>query len=204
MVQSKGDGEQSMSQSTGFEGCTYPGFLKRCVSKLRSEKIIQCSPRGKRMEMLCTMENMESSEHLTNFSVYLIQRVYSCITSANRQKLPTAAQGTLWASFHQMRCGKEIWSVWSTFVMQFPDQTQCQGFHFVLQLLIDRTMKMLLENTAKSGETAMRNVRPLTSLERNAVRYMAGYVAIKLLKKYQKKTTHPELKKSISFLWTFW
>ena len=184
-------------------GCTYPSFLKKCVSQLRSEKIIQCSPRGKRLEkMLYTMENMGSNEQFTSFSVHLVQAAYSCISSASQQKLPTAAQGTLWTSFHHVRCSEELQRVWDVFVTQFPDQTQCQESDFVLQLLIDRTMKMLLLNkakTEKSSETATRNVRPLTCLEQNAVRYMAGYVALKLLKKYRKETTHPELKKKYGF-----
>jgi hypothetical protein len=60
---------------------------------------------------------------------------------------------------------------------------------------MDRLLKKLLENQAKAAKKyeISESVRPLTSLESNAVRYMAGYVAIKLLKKYQKPTKHPDL-----------
>ena len=38
---------------------------------------------------------------------------------------------------------------------------------------------------------------PLTMRERNAIRYMAEYVAVKLLKRYKKPSTHPQ----VDFKW---
>ena len=38
-------------------------------------------------------------------------------------------------------------------------------------------------------------ITPLTMLERSAIRYMAGYVAIKLLKRYGKPSTHPKVQR---------
>lgn len=37
-------------------------------------------------------------------------------------------------------------------------------------------------------------MKPLTAMECNAVRYMAGYVAVSLLKKIKKPSKHPQLK----------
>ena len=37
------------------------------------------------------------------------------------------------------------------------------------------------------------SVRPLTEMESNAIRYMAGYVAVSLLKKYRKPSKNPRL-----------
>ena len=46
-------------------------------------------------------------------------------------------------------------------------------------------------------------VKPLTAMERNAVRFMAGFVAVSLLKRYKNPTKHPKLKsKRELFVWT--
>ena len=42
-------------------------------------------------------------------------------------------------------------------------------------------------------------VKPLTAMERNAVRYMTGYVVVSLLKRYKKPTKHPKLKSKREF-----
>ena len=49
-------------------------------------------------------------------------------------------------------------------------------------------------NAMQHLETAAMST-PLTIQERSAIRYMAGYVAIKLLKRYRKPSTHPELQR---------
>ena len=63
-----------------------------------------------------------------------------------------------------------------------------------LQLLMDRVLKKMLENkvnvvTVNDGGA----VAPLTVREQSAIHYMAGYVAFKLLKRYGKPSTHPQV-----------
>ena len=41
-------------------------------------------------------------------------------------------------------------------------------------------------------------IKPLTAMEGNAVRYMAGFVAVHLLRKYKKPTKNAQLKKKRS------
>lgn len=71
----------------------------------------------------------------------------------------------------------------------------------VLQLLLDRLFKRLISiEAAENTFTMPRNSEvALTLREQNAVRYMAGYVAIKLNKKFQKKAKHPELRRKWEF-----
>jgi hypothetical protein len=62
-------------------------------------------------------------------------------------------------------------------------------------------LKMFFQNiaqghrhTSTSKSSASGSGRPLTAIETNAVRYMAGYVAVNLLKRYNKPTKHAQLK----------
>ena len=70
--------------------------------------------------------------------------------------------------------------------MQVPEACQLES-QLTLQLLMDRTLKNKLENKAKAHEHPIGSGagEPLTMRERNAIRYMAGYVAVKLLKRYK-------------------
>ena len=64
-----------------------------------------------------------------------------------------------------------------------------------LQLILDRLLRNTIQNqAAQPGNVSTAAVaRPLDKLEINAIRYMAGYIAVKLLKKYRKKAKHPRL-----------
>ena len=58
---------------------------------------------------------------------------------------------------------------------------------FTLQVLLDRGLKMFIKRTSDSlKQRAECKVRPLTLIESNSIRYMAGYIAVKLLKKYRR------------------
>ena len=61
---------------------------------------------------------------------------------------------------------------------------------------MDRLLRKLLEvqSKMKTRSEITEDVRPLTSQKSNAIRYMAGYVAITLMKRYKKSTKHAELK----------
>ena len=133
---------------TYLGGLGYSGFFQACVSHLKTVKII-CSPREKKaLELLLFLEHAEH-ELLADISIHLIQKISSCISGA-QQKLPSSAQGRIWSAFHQLRCNSEVHMVWSTFISRsIPAHVHCQESLLVLQLLMDRIMKELLENQAK-------------------------------------------------------
>ena len=66
------------------------------------------------------------------------------------------------------------------------DPEPCQvGSQLALQLLMDRVLKKMLKNKADAIEQpSSSEVVPLTIREKSAICYMAGYVAVKLLKRY--------------------
>ena len=64
-------------------------------------------------------------------------------------------------------------------------------YELSLQLLLDRGMKKLINNSAellKHHQGPERNMSLTIIYESNAVRYISGYVAVKLLLKYRRSS----------------
>ena len=86
--------------------------------------------------------------------------------------------------------------LWDMFMKKYL-RDKCQDSRLILQLLLERVLKNLLHNKAKSKETQVEPpVRPLTSIESNAIRYMAGYV---ILTQNKKPTRNPALESKQRF-----
>ena len=138
-------------------------------------------------------------EHTTTVAVKLLTEVYSCITAAKRHKLPSAVQASIWSAFHLVRCSKPVTQAWSNFTHHFPPQYLGEK-NLALQVMLDRILKKIIRNEAEArhhmhARTRSEFLKPLTATESNAIRYMAGYVAVKLLKKAKKNTKNPDSRK---------
>ena len=91
-------------------------------------------------------------------------------------------QGCVWSSFHKLRNSDGINQCWTVTVLKAPEPCQLES-QLALQLLIDRVLKKMLKNKADAIEQPSKSkVVPLTIREKSAICYMAGYVAVKLLK----------------------
>lgn len=86
---------------------------------------------------------------------------------------------------------------WNAFIARKVPQSHQQEPRLALQLLLDRMLKRCIQNVAQGQHhtlSASSSSKPLTAIETNAVRYMAGYVAVSLLKRYSKPTKQAQLK----------
>ncbi len=155
-----------------------------CVQTLKQEELIKRSPKGKRITVILdAMEQFVVQESVAE----LVRRVDMCLTTASQSHyLPAAIQSTIWSEFHRTRCSLETKRIWETLICEIPE-AQSQEHHLIMQLLLDRILKRIIKSTSDAklygGSSALANVQtqPLTTLESNAVRYMAGYVAVSLL-----------------------
>lgn len=180
-------------------GMGYTDCFLSCVTSLKTEELIRRSPRGKRVGLLLDELGKIELEKVTEVAVLLISRASSCITSGSKHRLPSAAQASVWTTFHQRRGSPEMKRVWKAFVSSHVAESSRQESDLALQLIFDRLLKRLLHNkavakTQSTAHTQADSVRPLTMIESNAVRYMSGFVAVSLLKKYRKPTKHTQLK----------
>ena len=181
-------------------GLGYSEFFLACVSSLKQEELIVRSPKGRRVRVM--LEAIEKIEHekIVDIATSLTTSVHSCLTTGCGRKLPSAAQASIWSAFHKLRCDHQVKKTWSTFVSKHIATAHQKESQVTLQLLLDRVLKQLLKNKAspRKRSTKMAEssaIKPLTAMEGNAVRYMAGFVAVRLLRKYRKPTKNAQLKK---------
>ena len=171
------------------------GFFLKCVSATINEEIIKRSPRGKAARaLLLELQKLEPSQ-ISDIAVALVSKTYACIAVGLNHKLPSVAQCAMWKAFHKMRNAEEVKTTWSNFVLT--RNCTSSETYLTLQLLLDRLLKTMLKNEASANSeslTAPNQLQPLTARERNAIRYMAGYVAVSLLKKYRKPVKKSVLK----------
>ena len=168
---------------------------------MKKEKVIQRSPKGQRVRGL--LEYLESGMHIPEENVaeaatMLLPKINMCIMLGGRYRLPSSAQAAIWKAFHQLRQDKQVLESWNKFITNKVPQPYQQEPLLAFQLLLDRMLKMFIQNKAKgqhlSTSASQGCGRPLTAIESNAIRYMAGYVAVHLLKKYNKMTKNAQLK----------
>lgn len=141
-------------------------------------------------KLLVVIEHLDPS-CVASIAIILTSAVCQCLSCAKRHKLPSLAQGAVWSAFHNLRGKPEIIEAWQTFILSSIPVDHRQEHQLALQVIMDRILKQILKNRAEAARPKQSTLdlsRPLTLCESNAIRYMAGYVAVKLLKKYQRKS----------------
>ncbi len=177
-----------------------------CIQTLKQEQLIKRSPKGKRiMVILDAMERLVVEKKFEICVAELVQTMDRCLIRASQiHHLPAAVQCTIWSEFHSTRCSLETKRIWETLICKIPE-AQSQEHQFTMQILLDRILKRLIKSKAQKKldglSSALANVQtqPLTMLESNAIRYMAGYVAVSLLRRYRKPSKNIKLQEKRSF-----
>ena len=181
-------------------GQGYSEFLLSCIKMLAEEELIKRSPRGKRVGVLLNFLASMDHKIVADISITLITMLNNCLEVGSRHVLPSVARAAVWSDFHQLRSCDALKQPWNMFITsQVPEAYQAEH-PLALQLIVDRLLKQLLTNKAKAlNQTCEAGLpRPFTTLECNAIRYMAGYVGISLLKKFKKSSKNPDLQQKRS------
>ena len=55
-------------------------------------------------------------ERITEMAIVLVSQANGCISSGNKHKLPSAAQASVWSTFHQRHGSLEMKQAWGVFV----------------------------------------------------------------------------------------
>ena len=157
------------------------------------EQIVKRSPRGK--EVLKLLQHIMQLD-LSNISVFLLSQLSECITSSKkRHLLPSLTQSAMWNAFHRLRGGEDVLHAWNKFLAPCP--AEHQECNLAMQLVLDRGLKRMLSNIRKhtsANHSTPQEIKPLTDSECSAIRYMSGFVAVKLLKKYRHNCKNQDLK----------
>ena len=100
-------------------GLGYMDCFLSCVSSLKTEDLIRRSPRGKRVGLLLDEISRIEAERVVEMAILLITQASHCISSGNKHKLPSAAQASVWSTFHQCRRSQEMKQVCGMFVCKY-------------------------------------------------------------------------------------
>ena len=133
-----------------------------------------------------------------NTAITLVTKCNTCLLAGKRHKLPSVSHAAVWSAFHRIRAGKDIIEEWKKFVSSTVLLSHRKECELALQVILDRKLKKMIQNKARRIQGAIpgQTVRPtLTSTEISGMRYMAGYIAVKLLRKYWKRTKKEELQR---------
>ena len=161
------------------------------IQKLKEEEHIRGTERGGHVISLITYLEQQGDHTASKQFANLACTRLSCVIdkSKHKCKLPSAIMG----QFHKIRFDLTLYHQWTTYLaaVDVPPPLMIES-SLTLQLLLDRLFKRLINILSiDSKPTAHLNHDQevmLTPREQNAIRYMAGYVAVKLKKKYWKAT----------------
>ena len=112
----------------------------------------------------------------------LCKKIHTCLLAGRRIARPSTAQGVIWSRFHQLRCSELLKQLWRK--IKFPDTLI--EFDLGLQIISDRLLNQMITKETPIPQSTQETRPSLTTREKNAVRYMAGYVAITLIRRYSK------------------
>jgi len=130
------------------------------------------------MEVILQILSNVSSPAYAQIATSIHLNLTQLLNSSKRYRLPSRAIGELWAKFHRLRLHPVILSSWEQFVKDA--SIKGDEVHLTLQLVIDRLLKQLINQQAKVTTQKSFTSHQLTVREQNTIRYMAGYVVIKL------------------------
>ena len=178
------------------------GLFLSVIVALQKEDLIQRSPRGQRMgELLKKMVQIEERRVSGIASCFQVI-INDCLLASKKHKLASAAQASLWSTFHRLRGSQDLDHHWDHFMAAIPDAC-LDVSRLCMQLILDRMLKRAITEKAAEDEresAAMHmNTPPISFIDMNAIRYMAGYVGIKLLKKYKKRSKNDRVQQKRRF-----
>ena len=170
-------------------------FFLSAVANLSEEQLIKRSPRGKKVGIILEIISKNAGS-VADIALELMTLVNRCFLAYGKYKLPSAAQASLWSTFHRLRSNQSMRAAWNTFISSIIPCQHQEESPLCYQLVIDRMLKAVARMKVQERENEQvcaSSAKSLTITESNAVRYMAGYVAVKLLKKYRKIAKHPKV-----------
>ena len=136
------------------------------------------------MELLKLCASSEQAiDQFDTFAATLIKKIQPAGELKNSRK-----RRKLWSNYHSLRCG-ELGILWDKLYTDLGMGQECAADCLLQQYVNDKLFEGIIESKAGSEETAS-NESDLNTDECKALRYVAGYVPFRLIRKFQ-KSSHP-------------
>ena len=177
--------------------------LMKTLGSLLNEKNIQATKQGQRAaELGKFIIESRSISCMEQFSTLAGSRIQQILKSGEtKAKKPSNMITGVWKSFHKLRFSREICESWQNLLASLDGATPIlvSEENLLCQMLLDRLMKSnqvdQLHNDSPSASSQQPTTLALSSREKNAVRYIAGYIIRKLKDKYKVKNKDSEIQK---------
>lgn len=165
------------------------GFLTTAVETILSEPRFQFdTPAARRAFKLATIF-LEASmdkrkESIVNFARMLEKELKTCFITTHRTN--NLKQEKMWGEYHKLRTSEGFATKWQSFLnnLDATEVTPCAAF---IQHITHEVFKKIIQVEHPKPMTTIQSLPPLTDMESNALRYVAGYVC---------RTLHDSLKSS--------
>lgn len=125
--------------------------------------------------LLASCSRPNYTEKFTIFATKLVANLRTCFVNQQTGKQEMEA---MWGSYHQLRSSSTFRELWGTFVQESIGRAPTPTFyqhitHNIFKVLVKRRFQLVeSESTDTSG--------PMTHIEENTLRYVAGYVCRKV------------------------
>ena len=167
------------------------------VEKLKNEDVLQSTTGPQIKEVLKHVQKFKDNPTFADMIVKLGSQVEDCLPTEDC--LPSSS-GRMWSTFHQFRVSETAIDAWRRFMVQTVPHPQllAHASNLCFQLVIDRVLKCMIEMRKNKLSTSKPKIK-LSVREENVIYYMSGFVAVKLIKKYQHSSSNPELSSKCSY-----
>lgn len=169
----------------------YITILVAVLQALKAETLLKATelPPSHRNPQLCAKKCEYSSGK--RFFIAVASRLEACMRAGDRCRLPASKAGRMWSAFHQFRVEPHLRVSWTSFLasIELPVSLH-QHSVLALQLVVNRWLKKFIsmKNEEHSQRVSGNRLSTLTLREQNIVYYMSGYISVKLIRRFKKKS----------------
>ena len=186
------DTHSSDSESDEEDKC-FVGIVGQCditldllqaITLSKEDEIVRSSSRGPAvLEILEQLEMNTGGIEFKEFEKAALQDVMKCVSDSQGSRM------RVMKSFHQCRLSSTLRARWLSCISTLHlSHNACNSSDITLQVLLKRMMNAIVKSMTSSYPQPVSQPVPITEREENAIRYMAGYVAMKLKNKYSKNS----------------
>ena len=131
----------------------------------------------------------ENVKELATFAEMLVGELKECFVCPPRVKSAHSKREVMWKAYHKLTTSQPFAEVWNSFVSKSISLASCPIFYqYVTERIFDQLIK---EKFPISISACTETIASLSYIEKNALRYAAGYIPRSLCKK-MKKSSDPD------------
>lgn len=171
----------------------YLTTFAKVLAEMKNDTVLTHTSRGTFILELFDHVIKSNEELKSTIAAEIFSMLESCLPGEGG---PLTVNGVdkMWSMFHKLRLSEDTFKKWNVFIQRSSTTPSLQKYsRQSLQILLDRGFNHLIaeRNSVKAASTSKATDKSnidiwISEREENVVRYMSGYVAVKLLKKYRK------------------